>query len=145
MDDLKQSVQNARFEQKDPLLIYKFESFELFKTMLSKLNAETTSFLSHAEVPLEDSSEINAAQSQKRRQLNENKAEAGSVANAGQAAAQGQDTREQTVQTPVTSAKVHGRNDRVTVQYVDGTMKKDVKFKSVENDVNDNKCVVVED
>ena len=38
MDDLKQSVQNATYEQKDPLLIYKFESFELFRTMVNKVN-----------------------------------------------------------------------------------------------------------
>ena len=45
MDDLKQSVQSAVYEQKDPLLIYKFESFELFKKMLEEINRETMSFL----------------------------------------------------------------------------------------------------
>jgi len=51
MDDLRQSVQNARFEQKDPLLIYKFESFELFKKMIGKVSAEVVSFLSKAALP----------------------------------------------------------------------------------------------
>ncbi len=51
MDDLRQSVQNARFEQKDPLLIYKFESFELFKKMISKVSFEVVSFLSKAALP----------------------------------------------------------------------------------------------
>ncbi len=45
MDELKQSVQNASYEQKDPLLIYKFESFDLFKQMINKINREIISFL----------------------------------------------------------------------------------------------------
>ncbi|MGB4285265.1 MAG: preprotein translocase subunit SecA [Bacteroidales bacterium] len=51
MDDLKQSVQNAVYEQKDPLLIYKFESFELFSKMLLRINKEITSFLMKASIP----------------------------------------------------------------------------------------------
>ncbi len=51
MDDLRQSVQNARFEQKDPLLIYKFESFELFKKMIGRISFEVISFLSKAGLP----------------------------------------------------------------------------------------------
>ncbi len=51
MDDLRQSVQNARFEQKDPLLIYKFESFELFKKMIGRVSKEVVSFLSKAALP----------------------------------------------------------------------------------------------
>lgn len=51
MDDLRQSVQNARFEQKDPLLIYKFESFGLFKNMIDRVSAEVVSFLSKAALP----------------------------------------------------------------------------------------------
>jgi len=53
MDDLKQSVQNAAYEQKDPLLIYKFESFELFKSMVQRTNKEITSFLVKADVPIQ--------------------------------------------------------------------------------------------
>ncbi len=51
MDDLRQSVQNARFEQKDPLLIYKFESFELFKKMIDRVSFEVVSFLAKAALP----------------------------------------------------------------------------------------------
>jgi preprotein translocase subunit SecA len=51
MDDLRQSVQNARFEQKDPLLIYKFESFNLFRKMIEKVSFEVVSFLSKAALP----------------------------------------------------------------------------------------------
>ena len=54
MDDLKQSVQNATYEQKDPLLIYKFESFQLFKTMLDKVNRDVLAFLLKAHIPLRE-------------------------------------------------------------------------------------------
>ncbi len=51
MDDLRQSVQNAVYEQKDPLLIYKFESFNLFEQMMDKVNREIVSFLFRASLP----------------------------------------------------------------------------------------------
>ncbi len=54
MDDLKQSVQNATYEQKDPLLIYKFESFQLFKTMLDRVNRDVLAFLLKAHIPLRE-------------------------------------------------------------------------------------------
>ncbi len=56
MDDLKQSVQNASYEQKDPLLIYKFESFELFKTMVAQMNIEAISTLLKANIPVAERS-----------------------------------------------------------------------------------------
>jgi preprotein translocase subunit SecA len=54
MDDLKQSVQNASYEQKDPLLIYKFESFELFKKMIQKVNKEVDAFLIKGDIHLQN-------------------------------------------------------------------------------------------
>ncbi|MCF0175570.1 MAG: preprotein translocase subunit SecA [Bacteroidales bacterium] len=57
MDDLKQSVRNAQYEQKDPLLIYKIESFNLFRDMLENLNRDILSFLFRAQIPLRDASE----------------------------------------------------------------------------------------
>ena len=62
MDDLKQSVQNATYEQKDPLLIYKFESFNLFKGMLEELSKDILSFLFRAQIPLRDASQQRPAQ-----------------------------------------------------------------------------------
>jgi len=62
MDDLKQSVQNATYEQKDPLLIYKFESFELFKKMVQKINREITSFLLKGNLPIQDPGTVREAQ-----------------------------------------------------------------------------------
>ena len=57
MDDLKQSVQNASYEQKDPLLIYKFESFNLFKSVLDKINKDVISFLLKSHIPLSQRTE----------------------------------------------------------------------------------------
>ena len=54
MDDLKQSVQNATYEQKDPLLVYKFESFNLFSQMLEDMNRDVVAFLLRAHIPLRD-------------------------------------------------------------------------------------------
>ena len=57
MDDLKQSVQNASYEQKDPLLIYKFESFNLFKSVLEKISRDVISILVRAQIPFRQSEE----------------------------------------------------------------------------------------
>ena len=67
MDDLKQSVQNATYEQKDPLLIYKFESFNLFSQMLEELNKKVLSFLLRAFIPLRDASQAKAPVQQPRK------------------------------------------------------------------------------
>ena len=66
MDDLKQSVQNATYEQKDPLLIYKFESFNLFSQMLEDLNKDVLSFLLRAFIPLRDASQAQAPSQQRK-------------------------------------------------------------------------------
>lgn len=66
MDDLKQSVQNATYEQKDPLLIYKFESFELFKTMIEKINREVVSILMKGNIPVQNSEQVKQAEKRKR-------------------------------------------------------------------------------
>ena len=55
MDDLKQAVQTASYEQKDPLLIYKFESFNLFKVLIDKVNKDIVSFLIKAGLPIQSS------------------------------------------------------------------------------------------
>jgi preprotein translocase subunit SecA len=61
MDDLKQSVQNASYEQKDPLLIYKFESFELFSQMLSDIYREIITFLNNGQIPVREASNVHGA------------------------------------------------------------------------------------
>ena len=66
MDDLKQSVQNASYEQKDPLLIYKFESFNLFKVMVEDVNKKVVASLMKGHIPLQDPEEVRQAEERKR-------------------------------------------------------------------------------
>ena len=144
MDDLKQSVQNAVYEQKDPLLIYKFEAFELFKAFLAKVNQETISFLIKADLPVQQAEDVREAKVPRRetQKLSETKEESHSLLTGRSSDARNRPPVEKVA--PVKSAKVAGRNDRVSVQYPDGTIKKDVKFKTVEEDVLNNKCVIIE-
>jgi preprotein translocase subunit SecA len=150
MDDLKQSVQNAVYEQKDPLLIYKFEAFEMFKRFLGKLNEDTISFLAKAELPTQDPNQVKAAQAPRRddTKVTASKEEVGSTLNPGAnrqaAAAVANRTAPPQAVAPRKSDKVYGRNDRVTVQYADGKTVKDVKYKSVEQDVAEGKCVIID-
>lgn len=146
MDDLKQSVQNAVYEQKDPLLIYKFEGFELFKRFIAKVNEDTISFLMKADLPVQDPDQVQEARvaRERRQQLKEQKEASRSLLSGSDApaAAANRPPAEKTM--PIKSDKTFGRNDRVTVQYADGSVKKDVKYKTVEEDINNNKCVLVE-
>merc|ERR1712065_19720 len=66
MDELKQSVQLAVHEQKDPLLVYKFEAFELFKSTVDNINKEVLSFLFKGELPNQSQEQISEARQQKR-------------------------------------------------------------------------------
>jgi preprotein translocase subunit SecA len=102
MDDLKQSVQNATYEQKDPLLIYKFESFNLFSKMLEELNQNVLSFLLRAHIPLRDASEVKAPAQQRKPDLSQMQtSRTDLVTNGG----------EQKSNMPVHVEKQVGRND----------------------------------
>ncbi|MEM9325188.1 MAG: preprotein translocase subunit SecA [Bacteroidota bacterium] len=142
MDDLKQSVQNAVYEQKDPLIIYKFEGFELFKQFIGRVNEDTVSFLVKAQIPVEDPAQVREAQTRRQKQdYQESKEETRSAL----AYDRNKGNRPPVEKTaPVKSQKVAGRNEKVSVQYSDGTVKKDVKYKTVEQDIKDNKCVLIE-
>ncbi len=145
MDDLKQSVQNAVYEQKDPLLIYKFEGFEAFKRFIARVNEETISFLMKAEIPIQEQEEVQEARAQKRQRYSEQKDESRSLLQGGNQ----QDAAPQTSEVhqkvaPMKSERVAGRNDKVTVQYPDGRVLKDVKYKKVEDDVASGRCIVIE-
>jgi preprotein translocase subunit SecA len=141
MDDLKQSVQNAVYEQKDPLLIYKFEGFELFKIFIAKLNEETISFLMKAEIPVQEPDQVHEARTQRRQKLEEQKDASQSALSGPRANMPNRPPVEKV--SPLATQKIAGRNERVTVQYSNGDIKKDVKFKTVENDVADGKCVII--
>lgn len=67
MDDLKQSVQNASYEQKDPLLIYKLESYNLFQSVIEKINREVLSFLVRAQLPVAQNESLSLREETKRR------------------------------------------------------------------------------
>jgi preprotein translocase subunit SecA len=145
MDDLKQSVQNAVYEQKDPLLIYKMEAFGLFKNFITHLNEETTQFLLKNKVMAQDSNEVQSSRPAQRPQkqvYHESKEEVHSALE-GPRREEGHDAQ-RPKQQPIVSQRIANRNDKVTVQYLDGTLKKDVKFKQVEEDLKNNRCVLLE-
>ena len=143
MDDLKQSVQNAVYEQKDPLLIYKFEGFEAFKRFIGRVNEETISFLMKADIPAQEPERLQEARANKRQRFSEQKDESRSLLQGGGNEPAQQNEVEQKVM-PVKSEKVAGRNDKVTVQYPDGRVLKDVKYKKVEDDIKNGRCIVIE-
>jgi len=150
MDDLKQSVQNAVYEQKDPLLIYKFEAFELFKRFIGKLNEDMTSFLTRADLPKQDPAQVQQAQTHRAPEpkVQASKAEVGNTLNPSAplvaTAAAGAGRPAPAPVAPRRVEKTYGRNDKVSVQYQDGSTKKDVKYKSVEQDIEQGRCVVIE-
>ena len=148
MDDLKQSVQNAVYEQKDPLLIYKFEGFELFKRFVAKVNEETISFLLKADIPVQQPDQVQEARVGRGRvRLNEQKEESRSLLSGGdrpQQQQQDQTSRPpQEKVMPAKSEKLAGRNDKVSVQYPDGKVLRDVKYKKVEEDILNNRCIII--
>ncbi len=149
MDDLKQSVQNAVFEQKDPLLIYKFESVNLFQRFVSRVNMDTISFVIKAEIPAVQQTNQSAAKAPKEKapKLQMSKDDAISSLLGGLAGSQEEyhDPSTPSVEraAPRQAIKIADRNQRVTVQYIDGTIKEDVKYKTVEQDVDAGRAVVI--
>jgi len=129
MDELKQSVQNAVYEQKDPLVIYKMESFNLFETMLSELNSEAVSLLFQAGIPVQDAEQIQehrpasrparpALQASHPSYTSTSTATASSSAStsstsrAGQAGPQTHMPEEPRMQSPIIAGPKVGRNDQ---------------------------------
>ena len=106
LDDLKESVQNASYEQKDPLVIYKLESFNLFKAMLEKINEDVISFLMRADIPTQDPNTVRESRgpqgidkSKIREQRQDLLAQSHS------------DTQQRTITQPIHVEKKVGRND----------------------------------
>jgi len=132
MDELKQSVQLAVHEQKDPLLIYKFEALELFRSMIEKVNKEVISFLFKGELPQEDQQRIQEArQTRPKENLREQKDE---IPNIDERAAQSRAAGNTQGQPQVTETIVRerpkiGRNERVTIKNVMSGASKTVKYK----------------
>ncbi len=109
LDELKQSVQNASYEQKDPLLIYKFESFELFRTMIEKINSEIIAILMKGQLPQREPSQIQRAHAPKRLDLSKLETSKRDIYEGGNG--KPEDTREPQKVQPVRVEKRVGRND----------------------------------
>jgi preprotein translocase subunit SecA len=110
LDDLRQSVQGATYEQKDPLLIYKFESFELFQQMLKRINKEVVSFLVKGNLPLESEDDVKEGHRQKSDLSKIKTGRQGGETDAQRQAMQ-QSTSQAKSNAPVRVEKKVGRND----------------------------------
>ena len=137
MDELKQSVQLAVHEQKDPLLIYKFEAFELFKSMLNKLNKEVLSFLIKGSLPSQNPSTIQEARRPRSREkLNISKDEVLNTEEMAQRSRQvgagASQQQRQTIETIIREQPKIGRNEKVTIKNITTGETKTIKFKQAE-------------
>ena len=150
MDELKQSVQLAVHEQKDPLLIYKFEAFELFKVMIDKVNKEVVSFLFKGELPTGNPNAIQEERNLRRpkEELQTSKEEipnSDELAAQNRAAGQTQGQRPQVTETIVRERPKIGRNERVTIKNVLSGENKTIKYKQAEPLIDKGEWVLTED
>ena len=148
MDELKQSVQLAVHEQKDPLLIYKFESFELFKSMIDQVNKDVISFLFKGEIPQETANTIQEAKRRKQEKLETQKDEIPNMderAAQSRAAGAGASRQQQVVETIVREQPKIGRNDRVTIKHVMSGESKVLKYKQAIPLIDKGEWVLVND
>ncbi|NRD20577.1 preprotein translocase subunit SecA [Winogradskyella eckloniae] len=147
MDELKQSVQLAVHEQKDPLLIYKFESFELFKAMIDQVNKDVISFLFKGEIPQETANTIQEARARKQEKLETQKEEIQNLderASQSRQVGEGASRQQQVVETIVREQPKIGRNDRVTIKHVMSGEAKEVKYKQAIPLIDKGEWVLVE-
>ena len=133
MDELKQSVQLAVHEQKDPLLIYKFEAFELFKLLIDSVNKEILSFLFKAEIATDNNRDVLQATSKKPLNVNTSKEE---IPNTEELRQRNRAVTNRQSNSPIetivrTQPKV-GRNDRVTIKNIKNGESKTLKYKHAE-------------
>ncbi len=111
LDDLKQSVQNASYEQKDPLVIFKLESANLFDSMINKIYNRVVSILMRSQIPMPSPEEVHEAAPEvqhRRPQYTESRSD---MVDPNQQAAAHHDTRAQQPQQPIVREKLPGRND----------------------------------
>jgi preprotein translocase subunit SecA len=149
MDELKQSVQLAVHEQKDPLLIYKFEAFELFKGMIDRVNKDVVSFLFKGELPSGNTDDIQEARNvrKKKEDLKTSKEEipnSDELAARNRSVGQNQGGRPQVTETIVRERPKIGRNDRVTIKNVMSGASKTVKYKQAEPLIDKGEWVLID-
>ena len=147
MDELKQSVQLAVHEQKDPLLIYKFEAFELFKGMIASLNREVISFLLKGSIPAQDNAIQEAKQTRKKQNLKTTKDDVLNTEEMAEkqraiGAGAGRAPR-QVIETITRELPKIGRNDKVTIKNTVSGESKNVKFKQAEPLIKSGQWVLV--
>ena len=112
LDDLRQSVQNASYEQKDPLLIYKLESFNLFKTMMNGVNRKISSVLMRGQIPVREPEQVRqAAPTQSRSDYSRYRTQKDDFSGGNTSETAQKDTRERQVTQPIHAEKTVGRND----------------------------------
>lgn len=113
LDDLRQSVQAASYEQKDPLLIYKLESFGLFKEMLNSINKRILAILMRGQIPTRDPNEVREGEQQKRSDYSKYRTQKDEIESRGSSNndPSKMDTREQQKAEPVRVEKKAGRNE----------------------------------
>ena len=146
MDELKQSVQLAVHEQKDPLLIYKFEAFNLFKKMIDDVNKEVLSFLFKGDLPSQSPSNIQEAkQVRQKENYTETKEDLNSDDNANEARKAGEmaSQRPQVTETIVRETPKINRNDTVTIKHVMSGKTETMKFKKAESMIASGEWVLV--
>ena len=149
MDELKQSVQLAVHEQKDPLLIYKFEAFELFKGMIEKVNKDVISFLFKGEIPASNTQQIQEARqtSRPKENLQTSKEEipnSDELAARNRAAGQTQGQRPPVTETIVREKPKIGRNEKVTIKHIISGENKTLKFKQAEPFLDKGEWVLID-
>jgi len=139
MDDLKSSVYHAQYEQKDPLLIYKLEGYELFKQMLTNLNKDISSFLLKAHIPKGAEQEERVPRAQLKpapkpdlSKLKTSREDITQSTQQNEQQARQQQGGQQVKQQPVITEKKYGRNDKVKVLNMRNGETKEMKFKQAE-------------
>ena len=145
MDELKQSVQLAVHEQKDPLLIYKFEAFELFKSLIDSVNKEILSFLFKAEIATDSNKNVQEAGSRKPLKVNTSKDE---IPNTEELRQRNRAITNKQQNSPVetivrTKPKV-GRNDKVTIKNIKNGESKTLKYKHAEKLIESGDWLITE-
>jgi preprotein translocase subunit SecA len=113
MDELRQSVQTASYENKDPLLIYKLESFNLFKRMVDDMNRKSVSVLMRGQIPMQDPADVRQAAPERKTDYSKYRTQKDEISESRRLQAQvaGRDTREQQKTAPIRAEKTVGRND----------------------------------
>ena len=136
MDELKQAVQLAVHEQKDPLVIYKFEAKELFFSMIDQLNKDILTFLFKGSLPSQNPNEIREdRQTRRREKYNTSKEEvlnSDELANRNRQVGSNVSSNQSVVETVVRETRKIGRNERVKIKNIQSGETKELKFKQAE-------------